>query len=99
VWCRHHGLRAAWRMATGTEAVSALESLCREVAREFPRAVFFSGKLVFREERWYHKLLHNETGYALQRRLQFAGLPTIILPIRVLEGAGKPKPLRGGEPS
>jgi len=86
-------------MATGTEAVSALESLCREVAREFPRAVFFSGKLVFREERWYHKLLHNETGYALQRRLQFAGLPTIILPIRVLEGAGKPKPLRGGEPS
>jgi amino acid transporter len=85
-WCRSHGLRAAWRMSTGTEAVGALDLLCREVAQEFPRAVFFGGKLVFRVERWYHRLLHNETGYALQRRLQFAGLPTIILPIRVLEG-------------
>jgi hypothetical protein len=73
-------------MSTGTEAVGALDLLCREVAQEFPRAVFFGGKLVFRVERWYHRLLHNETGYALQRRLQFAGLPTIILPIRVLEG-------------
>jgi hypothetical protein len=84
-WCHNHGLRAAWRMATGTEAIGTLEALCREVAQEFKRAVFFGGKLVFREERWYHKFLHNETGYALQRRLQFAGLPTIILPIRILE--------------
>jgi hypothetical protein len=88
-WCRAHGLRSAWRMSTGTEAVGTLESLCREVAAEFPRAVFFGGKLVFKEERWYHRILHNETGYALQRRLQFAGLPTIILPIRVIERAGE----------
>lgn len=86
-WCRAHGLRAAWRMSTGTEAIGALEMLCQEVAREFPRAVFFGGKLIFREEKWYHRFLHNETGYALQRRLQFAGYSTIILPIRVLDEA------------
>src|SRR5262249_40466990 len=84
-WCHNHGLRAAWRMATGTEAIGSLETLCREVQQEFKRSVFFGGKLVFREGRWYHGSLHNETGYALQRRLQFAGLATITLPIRILE--------------
>jgi amino acid transporter len=83
-WCRQHGLRADYRMAMGTEAVGAVEQLCRTVAREFPRSVFFCGKLIFQEEHWYHRLLHNETGYALQRRLQFEGIPTIVLPIRVL---------------
>jgi amino acid transporter len=83
-WCHGHGLKADYRMSVGTEAVGAIEELCRSVATEFPRAVFFFGKLIFQEERWYHKLLHNETGYALQRRLQFFGIPTIVLPIRVL---------------
>src|SRR5262249_9182392 len=83
-WCHQHGLRADYRMSIGTEAVGALEDLCRSVAREFPRAVFFCAKLIFQEARWYHRFLHNETGYALQRRLQFDGLPTIVLPIRVL---------------
>ncbi len=83
-WCHQHGLRADYRMSIGTEAVGAVEELCKTVAKEFPRAVFFCGKLIFQEERWYHRFLHNETGYALQRRLQFEGLPTIVLPIRVL---------------
>jgi hypothetical protein len=93
-WSRSHGLQADYRMAVGTEAVGTLEQLCREVADELRRSVFFTGKLVFQEERWYHRLLHNETGYALQRRLQFEGIPTIVLPIRVLDDAGRKKPLR-----
>ena len=60
-------------MAIGTEAVAEAEKLCLEVAQEFPRAVFFAGKLVFERERWFQRLLHNETAYQLQRRLQFAG--------------------------
>jgi hypothetical protein len=30
-------------------------------------------------------VLHNETAYAIQRRLQFAGLNAMVLPVRVLE--------------
>jgi hypothetical protein len=33
-------------MGFGTEAVETATQLCREVAREFPRALFFAGKLV-----------------------------------------------------
>jgi len=79
------GLAADSRIGLGTEAVEEAERLCLEVAKEYPRALFFAGKLVFERERWYQQLLHNETAYQLQRRLQFAGLNAMVLPVRVLE--------------
>ncbi|GEJ58757.1 APC family permease [Anaeromyxobacter diazotrophicus] len=84
---RRLGLAADYRMAIGTEAVAEAERLCLEVGREFSRAIFFAGKLVFEQERWYQRLLHNETAYQLQRRLQFAGLNAMVLPVRVMEPA------------
>jgi hypothetical protein len=80
---RRLGLAADYRLAVGTEAVAEVERLAREVSQEFPRSVFFAGKLIFQEERWYQRLLHNETAYSLQRRLQFAGLNAMVLPVRV----------------
>jgi hypothetical protein len=72
-------------MKLGTEAVETVEQLCLELANEFPRAIFFTGKLIFQREKWHHRILHNETAHAIQRRLQFRGLQAIVLPIRVLE--------------
>ena len=83
--CRGLGLAAAWRSDLGTEPVATASDVAIQVAREFPRVVFFSGKLVFEQERWYQRLLHNETAYAIQRRLQFAGQQAMVLPVRVLE--------------
>ena len=82
-WCRAHGFQADYRYAMDTEVIPALENLCREVAHEFPRAIFFTGKLIFKEEKFIQGLLHNETAHAIQRRLQFSGLQTVVLPIRV----------------
>ncbi len=81
-WCQAHGFQAAYRFALDTEAVTALEGLCRETAREFSRVIFFSGKLIFKDERFAHQILHNDTAFAIQRRLQFDGLQTVVLPIR-----------------
>ncbi len=81
------GLAADSRMAVGTEAVATAADLCGRIAREFPRCLFFAGKLIFQRERWYQRLLHNETAYQLQRRLQFAGLNAMVLPVRVTEAA------------
>ncbi len=70
-------------MAIGTDAVEELEHLCRHVAREFPKSTFFAGQLIFQKDTWYQRLLHNQTAYSLQRRLQWDGLPMVILPTRV----------------
>ena len=79
----HMGWAADHDHAIGTEAVAELDHLCREVALRFPRSVFFAGKLIFQEESWYQRVLHNETAAAVERRLQFAGLPMIVMPIRM----------------
>jgi len=69
----------------GTEAVAELERLCREVQLRFPRSVFFAGKLIFRHESWWQRLLHNETAHAVQRRLELDGLTMVVLPIRMMK--------------
>jgi hypothetical protein len=83
-FARALGFPAESRMSMGTEAVAELEHMAQQIAREFPRAVFFASRLVFQEERWYQRFLHNETPFEIQRRLQFSGLNTIVMPVRVL---------------
>ncbi len=73
-------------MAIGTDVVDELEHLCRVVHRDFPKTVVFAGQLVFQRETWYGALLHNQTAYSLQRRLQWDGVPMVILPTRVRDG-------------
>lgn len=80
---RRLGLPATARHAIGTDPVAEAEKLCTGIAEEFPRRVFFGGKLIFQRESWYSRILHNETAVAIQRRLQWQGLPMVILPVRV----------------
>jgi amino acid transporter len=82
---RQLGFRADYRFAVGTEAVEHVVELCEKVQHEFSRSVFFLGQLVFENDKFYYRILHNETAFAIQRRLQFAGLQAVVLPIRVLE--------------
>ena len=81
-WCRAQGWNAGYRLAIATEAVEKVVEICKELRQEFPRSVVFSGMLVFEKEEWYHRLLHNETAMAIQRRLQFEGVQAIVLPVR-----------------
>ena len=72
-------------MAIGTDVLDQGEELCSTIAAEFPRSLFFLGKLIFERERFFQRILHNETAYQLQRRLQFAGLNAMVLSVRVME--------------
>ena len=37
--------------------------------------MFFAGKLIWKRESWWQRILHNETAFQVQRRLQWKGLP------------------------
>jgi hypothetical protein len=67
----------------GLDPVDELTKLCPEIAQQHPRAVFFGGQLIFPEENLFTPILHSGAVYDIQRRLQFAGLPMMVLPIRV----------------
>ena len=77
------GWYAEYRCSLGIDLMEELEKLCKSVAQEFPKSVFFAGKLVFQKENFLARLLHNHTPHTLQQRLQFDGLEMMVLPIRV----------------
>ncbi len=79
------GYYAEYRFAVGTDLVEELEQLCRDLTKEFRGCTVFAGQLVFQRETLWTRSLHQETAFAVQRRLQFLGIPVVILPIRVWE--------------
>jgi amino acid transporter len=83
------GWYAEYRYALGIDLMAELERLCRSVAEEFPRPVFFAGKLVFQKENFLTRLLHNHTPFTIQQRLQFDALEMMVLPIRVFSPVGE----------
>jgi K+ transporter len=80
---RRHGFPADYRMDVGTDVVDTAVDVVGSIVKDYPRSTVFTGKLVFRHENPFQKILHNETAYAIQRRLQWNGITTVILPIRV----------------
>ncbi len=80
---RSFGLPADYRMDAGTDVVETATQLCQSLVKEYPRSMVFTGKLIFQQERFFQRALHNETANAIQRRLQWDGIETVILPIRV----------------
>lgn len=80
---RGWGVPSKSYMAIGTDAVEELEKLCVHILKEYPRTVFFAGQLVFQKDTWYQRILHNQTAFALLRRLQWDRVPMVILPTRV----------------
>ncbi|HEY7528789.1 MAG TPA: amino acid permease, partial [Candidatus Deferrimicrobiaceae bacterium] len=79
-----HGYYAEARSEVGTDVIEIIGHLADGASKDFPNIVFFSGQLVFQEENFVTRLLHNQTAFLAQKKLVFAGLPMIILPVRVL---------------
>lgn len=67
----------------GTDIVDCTTKICVDISKEFSHTTVFTGQITFTLEKFYHKLLHNETAFAIQRRLQSYGIMTVILPIKV----------------
>jgi hypothetical protein len=82
-FARNLGLPADYRFTVGTDVVKTAIELCKDVHKEFPRSMVFTGKLSFQEEKYYHKILHNETAFTIQHDLHFCGIPNLILPIKM----------------
>ena len=79
------GFHAESIQSVEIDTLDVVEEQCEEIQRQYNKAVFFVGKLVFEEENVFTRLLHNQTAFSIQRILQFRGIPSIVLPIRVIK--------------
>jgi amino acid transporter len=82
---RKFGFYAESLHSVEIDTLAAVEERCEEIQRKYNKAVFFVGKLVFEEENQFTRFLHNQTAFSIQRILQFRGIPSIVLPIRVIK--------------
>ena len=80
-----HGYYAEARHRVGTDVIEVLDGMATDVAADFPNVVFFAGQIVFQEENFFNRLLHNQTAFLAQKKLVFSGHPMIVIPVRVLE--------------
>jgi hypothetical protein len=81
---RKLGFTADYRVDIGIDVVETATSLCQTVAGEYARSTVFAGQLIFQKQSLFQRFLHNETAFAIQRRLQWEGIAMMILPIRVM---------------
>ena len=82
-FCHSHGMASSSYLGFATDVVDKVTHLCEDISQEFPNAIFFTSKLIFEQDNWFIRLLHNQAALAIQRRLHFDGLQMVILPMKV----------------
>jgi amino acid transporter len=79
---RHNGIASKYYLGFGVDGVEEMVKLCRQARAEFPNIVFFASKLVFANETWITRILHNQIVFAMQLSLQMEGMQMVILPMQ-----------------
>lgn len=82
-YMRAHGFNAESRTAIGVDVVDESVRIAAEIVKAYPRSIFFAGQLVFPEDTFFTRWLHNYSAFAIQRQFYTRGIPILILPIRL----------------
>jgi amino acid transporter len=77
------GLKASSAYAVGTEVPVEGEKVAVALSARYPRALFVAGQLIFKDDTFWKRVLHNETAFMVQHRLQHKGIPMIVVPVRI----------------
>src|SRR6185312_5257361 len=82
---RRLGWNAGAASGVGIDPAEEITRVCLELSQKYARVMFFAGKLLWQRETWTQRILHNETAFQVERRLQWKGLPMTVIPLRVRE--------------
>ena len=80
---RKQGFYAEGYCSIAVDIVDEVADLAPKILKTYPQAVFFGGQLVFPNNTFFTRWLHNQTIFAIQERLYQQGLLVVIMPIRV----------------
>ena len=82
-FCHSKGWASKSYLNFGTDPIEEATRQAAQVHEEFPNCIFFASKLIFENENWLIRLLHNQAPLAIQRRLHLQGLQMVILPMKI----------------
>ncbi len=87
------GLPSVSSLRVGTEVAVEAEKGAKDLVQRFPKGLVFAGQIIFEEDTAWNRMLHNETAFLIQRRLQHDGIPMVVLPIQIdLRSASTARP-------
>jgi amino acid transporter len=93
-FARALGLPSSSVYAIGTEVPVEAERLGIMLHAQFPKGLAVAGQIIFEEDTLWNRFLHNETAFLIQRRLQHANVPMIVVPVRLDLHSAKPEASR-----
>ncbi|MFN8769689.1 MAG: APC family permease [Neisseriaceae bacterium] len=82
-FCTEHDLPSEGLFSYGVNETEELIKLTDYIQQDYPNCIFFASKLVFVDENWWSRLLHNNTLNILQRELHLQGKQMVILPMKI----------------
>lgn len=82
-FCTKHEMPSAGYFSYGVNGVDELIKLAEQIQTDYPNCVFFGSKLVFVDESWWGRALHNNTVNIMQRELHLRGMQMVILPMKI----------------
>jgi hypothetical protein len=82
-FCTMHDLPSAGYFSYGVNGLEELIKLSEQIQADYSDCVFFAGKLVFVDENWWTRILHNNTVNLIQRQLHLRGMQMVILPMKI----------------
>jgi amino acid permease-like protein len=95
------GLPSASHYVVGTEVAAEASELAIGIVQWYPKVLVVAGQLIFEQDTIWNRLLHNETAFLIQRRLQKSGVPMIVLPVQISlrkeRGFRPPGAMRGNQ--
>lgn len=82
-FCTENNLPSEGLFSYGISDIQELTKLASGVQQEYPNCMFFASRLVFVDESWWSRMLHNNTVNLLQRNLHLNGSQMVILPMKI----------------
>jgi hypothetical protein len=82
-YCQSQGFAADFRMAFGTDPVEEFTRLALTTTEEFPDSMCFVGQLIFTEDNFFTRWLHNQIPVSVQQRLNLMNKQVLIVPMMV----------------
>ncbi len=82
-YCQQYGIAAESYAAFGTDLVGHVNQLAEKIGDKYTNCIFFASKLIFENDNWITRLLHNETPITLQRQLHLQGKELVIIPMKI----------------
>ncbi len=82
-FCTEHTIPSEGLFSYGVDETTELIKLTDFIQQDYPNCIFFASKLIFTDETWWSRLLHNNTLNVLQRELHLQGKQMVILPMKI----------------